>query len=89
VTGGRRAGILRLAPLLLAALPGCAPTLNVWGSVLPSWVVCLALGLLFAGLLRWLFARTGLEGHLGPLVLVYPCLVVLLSCLAWMVLFRG
>jgi len=88
VTLGRRP---RLLPVLvvLATLPGCDPTLNLWGSVLPAWVVCLGLGAVLAGLLRWLFARTGLERHLGPLVLVYPSLVLLLTCLLWVVLFRG
>ncbi|HMK73018.1 MAG TPA: YtcA family lipoprotein [Myxococcaceae bacterium] len=75
--------------LLLGGLAGCDPTLNLWGSVLPAWVMCLGLGAVLAGLLRWLFARTGLERHLGPLVLVYPSLVLLLTCLLWIVLFRG
>ena len=39
-------------------------------------------------LLRFLFAALRLERNLGPLVLVYPCLLLLLSCLAWLVLFQ-
>jgi len=85
----RRRPRLLLALALLATLPGCDPALNLWGSVLPAWVVCLALGVALAGLLRWVFARAGLEPHLGPLVLVYPALVLLLTCLSWIVLFRG
>jgi YtcA family len=89
MTPGRRIGPFPPALVGSAALSGCDPAVNLWGSVLPAWVVCLSLGAVLAGLLRWLFARTGLERHLGPLALVYPCLVVLLTCLAWIVLFRG
>jgi YtcA family len=89
MTGQRRtlAGLVAVA--LLAALPGCDPTLNLWGSLLPAWVLCLTLAVMLAAALRWLFAAGGLERHLGPLVIVYPCLVLLLACLVWLVLFRA
>jgi hypothetical protein len=73
----------------LGLLPGCDPTLNLWGSLLPAWVLCLLLAVVLSVLVRWVFARTHLERHLGPLVLVYPCLVVLSACLLWLALFRG
>jgi YtcA family len=68
---------------------GCDPTLNLWGSMFPAWVICLLIAVTLAVLVRWGLAAAGLERHLGPLVLVYPSLVVLLSCLTWAVLFRG
>jgi len=81
----------RRAPWALwtALLPGCDPTLNLWGSLLPAWVLCLVSAVLLSIAVRWVFARTRLERHLGPLVLVYPCLVVFWACLLWLLLFRG
>ncbi|MFZ0827798.1 MAG: YtcA family lipoprotein [Verrucomicrobiia bacterium] len=79
---------------LSAALPavavfstGCDPVVNFYGSFFPAWVICLALGIFLAALLRWLFAVTRLERHLGPLALIYPALAFLLSAVAWLVLF--
>jgi hypothetical protein len=74
---------------LVALTPGCDPTLNLWGSLLPAWVLCLVLAIALSVAVRVVLARTRLEAHLGPLVLVYPCLVLAWTCLLWLVLFRG
>jgi hypothetical protein len=81
---------LRLGGALagLTLLWGCDPSINFYGSFFPGWTWCLMLGLGGTILLRFLFAALRLERNLGPLVLVYPCLLLLLSCLAWLVLFQ-
>jgi len=74
--------------VLLALLTtGCDPVVNFYGSFFPAWIVCFALGISLTALLRWLFARTRLERHLGPLVLIYPALAFLLTCATWLLLF--
>ena len=74
--------------LALLALPifstGCDPVINFYGSYFPAWVVCLAAGIFLTALLRLVFAATGLERHLGSLVLIYPALAFLLSASAWL-----
>jgi len=78
-----------LAGLLLAALlSGCDPSINFYGSFFPAWIWCLVIGLILTILLRFLFAALRLERNLGPLVVVYPCLLLLLSCATWLILFR-
>ena len=78
-----------LAGLLLVALvSGCDPSINFYGSFFPAWIWCLVIGLILTILLRFLFAALRLERNLGPLVVVYPCLLLLLSCAAWLILFR-
>ncbi len=72
----------------LLLLCGCDPTINFYGSFFPGWTWCLLLGLLGTILLRFLFAALRLERNLGPLMLVYPCLLLLLTCVAWLTLFR-
>jgi hypothetical protein len=73
---------------MLALLSGCDPSINFYGSFFPAWIWCLIIGLIFTILLRFLFAALRLERNLGPLVLIYPCLLLLLSCAAWLFLFR-
>jgi len=73
--------------LLILLTTGCDPVVNFYGSFFPAWVVCIVLGISLAALLRWLFAWTRLERHLGPLVLVYPALAFLLTCAIWLLLF--
>ncbi len=80
-------GFSALVLALLAA--GCDPIVNIYGSFFPAWAICLVAGILFTVLLRLIFAATGLEQHMGPLVLIYPSLAFLLACLTWLVLYRG
>jgi hypothetical protein len=77
-----------LAGLALFA-SACDPVLNVFGSFFPAWVVCIAAGVALAIAARQPLARLGLEPHLGPPLLVYPSLALLLTLLVWLVLFRG
>ena len=80
--------LVRAAGLLvLPAAAGCDPVLDVFGSFFPAWVVCMTVGLVLAALARLWLDRAGLEPHLGPLLLVYPCLALLLTMLTWLLLF--
>jgi hypothetical protein len=91
-TGGvgiRRSPGRSLAAAGLAAAAGCDPVLNVWGSFFPAWIVCLLAGSALAGLLRLVFAATGLEEGFAPLLLVYPALAFLLAALLWLAVFRS
>jgi len=74
-----------------AVLSGCrpGPDITVAGSYFPSWMGCLVLGLLGTMLLWQLFTRTGLDPYLGPRVLVYPGLVILITLVLWLSVFRG
>jgi len=72
---------------LLAGLGGCDPVFDLEGAFFPSWMLCLLGGVVGAALLRPLFARSGLEPHLGPLPLIYSCLALLLSFAAWLTFF--
>jgi hypothetical protein len=41
-------------------------------------------------MLFWqIFTRTGLDPYLGPRVLVYPGLVILITLVLWLSVFRG
>jgi hypothetical protein len=73
---------------LVVGASGCDPVLNVFGSYFPAWVICMVAGVGLAIAVRPLLVATRLEPHLGPLVVVYPSLALLLTMLTWLVFFR-
>jgi hypothetical protein len=87
---GRRARRARqtagAASLALLA-SGCDPVFDIGGSFFPDWMLCLLAGAALAVLVRLVFARIGIEPHLGPLPVVYGCLGALLTMITWLVFF--
>lgn len=73
---------------VLAGLPRFDPIFDLEGAFFPSWMLCLLVGIILTALLRPLFARVGLEPHLGPPALIYSCLALLISFAAWLAFFR-
>jgi hypothetical protein len=67
---------------------GCDPVINIAGANFPGWLLCSIVGLILAALLRQLFVVTKIEPYMGPAVLIYPCLMVLIGCITWMIFFN-
>ena len=78
--------------ILLACLftAGCgrAPSIDVLGSFFPVWMICAIAGVVVAFVLRSLLVRLKVEPHVGPLAIFYPSVVILFSCLLWLMFFR-
>jgi hypothetical protein len=81
--------LLHLTALSLLCT-GCnhAPSIDVIGSFFPVWMLCLIIGIILTFVLRYVLIRNQLETEVGNLTLFYPCLVVLLTCLLWLIFFR-
>ena len=62
--------------------------LNIFGSFFPAWIVCFTAGVALTGVARQGLVATGLAPHLGPPLLVYPSLGVLLTMLTWLLFYR-
>jgi len=79
-----------LVAALSGGLMGCAraPSVDILGSFFPVWMLCLTAAVALAFLTRNLLVRGKLEAHVGPVALFYPSLVILLSCLLWLIAFR-
>ena len=73
--------------MAMLTVAGCDPVVNIAGANFPAWLLCAIVGAILAGTFRPIFAATGIEPHLGPLLLIYPCFAVLLSCLVYLILF--
>jgi cytosine/uracil/thiamine/allantoin permease len=76
------------AALVLCAA-ACDPVLNVAGSFFPAWMVAMLVGVVLTVVARLLLAVAGLEPHLGPPVLIYVSLGLLLTVATWLVLYRA
>lgn len=80
---GLTLGFLALGPV------GCDPVLNVDGAFFPSWMLCMILGVGLTFAFYPLFVRMGIESHIGPPVLIYPSLALLLTLTIWLIFFRS
>ena len=67
---------------------GCDPVVNVAGANFPAWLLCAIVGALLATTLGPVFAASGIEPHLGPRLLIYPCLALLLACAVYLIFFN-
>jgi len=67
---------------------GRAPAINILGSFFPAWMICLTAGVVLAFVVRFILLRYRLETEVGPLALFYLCVVILSTCLLWLILFR-
>ena len=82
---------MRLAALSIGLFcTGCgrAPSVDIIGSFFPVWMVCLTAAVVLTFVVRYLLMRYKLETEVGPLAIFYPCAVVLLTSLLWLIFYR-
>jgi hypothetical protein len=82
-----RSAVRIVMPLVMLTLMACDPVVNIAGANFPAWLLCAIVGAILAATLRPLFATTGVEPYLGPLLLIYPCLAIALSCTVYLIFF--
>ena len=76
------------AALVLCA-GGCDPVLNVAGSFFPAWMAAMVVGVALTVAARYVLVVARLEPYLGPPVLIYASLGLLLTVVTWLVLYRA
>jgi hypothetical protein len=65
-----------------------APSVNVFGSFFPIWMICIGAGAALTFVTRRVLVRARLDNELAPRLLVYPSMVTLFACTIWLVFFR-
>jgi hypothetical protein len=75
--------------LILIGVVGCgvSPSVNVFGSFFPAWLISIVIGVILTVIARRVLIAADVGTDLGPAALVYPCLVGLLTLVAWLVVF--
>ena len=70
------------------ALTGCDPIVNIAGANFPAWMLCAIVGAIAAAALHPLLTAIGIEPHLGPRTIIYPCLAFLIGCAFYLIFFN-
>ena len=79
-----------IIPVICVLCTGCdrAPSVDIIGSFFPVWMICLTLAVVLTFVVRYLLVRYQLESEVGPVALFYPSVVVLFTCVLWLIFFR-
>jgi hypothetical protein len=84
----RRTLIFAQAICILCVGCGRAPSIDIIGSFFPVWMLCLTIAIILASILRLVLLHYRFESEIGPVALFYPSVVILFSCLLWLIFFR-
>jgi cytosine/uracil/thiamine/allantoin permease len=60
------------------------PSLNIFGTFFPSWMLCALIGVAVAAVAAKLIGRAGLRAELGPPLVVYPAIGLTSAFLIWL-----
>lgn len=71
-------------PLILTA---CDPLVSLQGSFWPPWIIAMLMAFPMTTLMHVALTRLGLKGRLGPVLIIYPALWTLMTCMAWLIAF--
>ena len=66
-----------------------SPTVDVLGSYFPAWMICMLLGLGLTIIARLLLVALGLDAHMRPAPLIYPCLMALFTMAVWLAFYQN
>ncbi len=64
-----------------------APSLDVFGSFFPIWMLCIGAAVLLTLAVHVLLVRLQLAEEIGPRIIVYPSMIALFACTIWLVFF--
>jgi hypothetical protein len=59
------------------------PSLNIFGTFLPAWMLCAFVGIVAAVVVYNVVARTRLAGQLRPALLAYPAIALSVTFILW------
>ena len=80
-------GMARVAIALPVAGCGRSPTMDLFGSYFPAWMLCAVIGIVASVIIRQILAVTGVNDYVVAPLLTYAALAVSATLLAWLVWF--
>ena len=66
-----------------------SPTIDILGSYFPAWMICILGGLTLTLITHWFVQLGNLKPYLGPLPLIYPCLMVIFTFATWILFYQN
>ncbi len=86
---GAQKNFLKIPALsLISTACGRAPSVDVLGSFLPVWMLCLTIAIVITFLVHFVLVKCHLDSEVGPPALFYPCAVILFTSALWLVFYR-
>ena len=64
-------------------------TVDVLGSYFPAWMVCILSGLALTLIAHWIVQVRKLKAYLGPLPLIYSCLMIIFTFAIWILFYQN
>ena len=77
----------RIATALPVAACSYAPTMDLFGSYFPAWMLCAAIGIVAALIIRQILAVAGINDYVVAPLLTNASLAVSATLLAWLLWF--
>jgi hypothetical protein len=84
---GATRGLRRVAIALPVAACDYSPTLDLFGSYFPAWMLCAAAGIVATVIIRLILAVAGINDYVVAPMLTYAGLAVSATLLAWLIWF--
>jgi YtcA family len=60
------------------------PSLNIFGTFFPSWMLCALFGIIAAVAAYKLFSALRIDADLRPAVLLYPSIAMTVASMVWL-----
>jgi len=70
-----------------AGAPPVSPSVPLFGAYFPSWLICTAIGVVGAGVMRAVFVRLGVDEDLPWRLAVYICVAAMIGFVASLAIF--
>ena len=85
----RRASLSLKPVVIVMAVSGCSysPTMDLFGSYFPAWMLCAAAGIVATVIIRQILAVAGINDYVVAPLLTYAGLAVSATLLAWLIWF--
>jgi hypothetical protein len=64
-------------------------TVDILGSYFPAWMVCILSGLTLTLIAHWIVQARNLKSYLGPLPLIYSCLMIIFTFATWILFYQN
>jgi hypothetical protein len=66
-----------------------SPTIDILGSYFPAWMVCILSGLTLTLIAHWIIQVSRLRPYVGPLPLIYSCLMIIFTFATWILFYQN
>lgn len=76
-----------VAIALPVAASSYSPTMDLLGSYLPAWMLCVVIGIVASVIIRQILAMAGINDYVVAPLLTYAALAVSATLLAWLLWF--